>query len=84
MSGVHLLKDMLNFKKVIIAVEDNKPDAIKILERIAEKGRPRRRNQGYASSLKIPAGCRENDDTLRNGQTRSPPESFPRTWAVLL
>ena len=37
MSGVHLLKDMLNFKKV-----------------------------------KIPAGCRENDDTLRNGQTRSP------------
>ena len=40
MSGVHLLKDMLNFKKVIIAVEDNKPDAIKILERIAEKDDP--------------------------------------------
>lgn len=36
-NGVHLVKDMLGFKNCVIAVEDNKPDAIKILERIAEK-----------------------------------------------
>lgn len=36
-NGVHLVKDMLGVKHVVIAVEDNKPDAIKILERIAEK-----------------------------------------------
>lgn len=36
-NGVHLLKDMLGVRRVVIAVEDNKPDAIKILERIAEK-----------------------------------------------
>ncbi len=36
-NGVHLVKDMLGFKKCIIAVEDNKKEAIKILERIAEK-----------------------------------------------
>ena len=36
-NGVHLVKEMLGFKKCIIAVEDNKKDAIKVLERIAEK-----------------------------------------------
>ena len=36
-NGVHLVKEMLGFKKCIIAVEDNKKEAIKILERIAEK-----------------------------------------------
>ncbi len=36
-NGVHLVKDMLGFKKCIIAVEDNKKEAIKVLERIAEK-----------------------------------------------
>lgn len=36
-NGIHMVKDMLGFKKCVIAVEDNKPEAIKILERIAEK-----------------------------------------------
>lgn len=36
-NGVHLLKEMLDVQRVVIAVEDNKPDAIKILERIAAK-----------------------------------------------
>lgn len=36
-NGVHLVKEMLGFKKCIIAVEDNKKEAIKVLERIAEK-----------------------------------------------
>ncbi|MBR3819796.1 MAG: RnfABCDGE type electron transport complex subunit C, partial [Clostridia bacterium] len=34
--GVYLLKDILGFKNIIIAVEDNKPDAIKILKDIAD------------------------------------------------
>lgn len=36
LSGVYLLKDMLGFKQVIIAVEDNKPEAFKILKNIAD------------------------------------------------
>lgn len=33
--GVYLLKRVMNFKQVIIAVEDNKPQAIKVLHRVA-------------------------------------------------
>lgn len=34
--GVYLLKKVLGFRNIIIAVEDNKPDAIKILKEIAD------------------------------------------------
>lgn len=34
-NGVRLLAEMLNFKKVIIAVEDNKPEAIKVFKKMA-------------------------------------------------
>ncbi len=36
LAGVYLLKDLLGFKRVIIAVEDNKPEAFKILKNIAD------------------------------------------------
>lgn len=36
LSGVYLLKEMLGFKQVIIAAEDNKPEAFKILKNIAD------------------------------------------------
>lgn len=36
LAGVYLLKDMLSFKQVIIAVEDNKPEAFKVLKNIAD------------------------------------------------
>lgn len=36
MSGVYALQDILGFTKVIIAVEDNKPEAIRILKGIAD------------------------------------------------
>lgn len=36
LAGVYLLKDLLGFKQVIIAVEDNKPDAFKVLKNIAD------------------------------------------------
>ena len=36
LSAVYTIKDILGFKKVVIAAEDNKPEAFKILKRIAE------------------------------------------------
>lgn len=36
LSAVYTLKDMLGFKKIIIAAEDNKPDAFKVLKDIAD------------------------------------------------
>ncbi|MBE6770531.1 MAG: electron transport complex subunit RsxC [Ruminococcaceae bacterium] len=36
LAGVYLLKNMLGFKQVIICIEDNKPDAFKILKDIAD------------------------------------------------
>lgn len=36
MNGVYTLQEILGFKRVIIAVEDNKPEAIKILKGIAD------------------------------------------------
>ena len=36
LSGVYTLKDLLGFKQVIIAVEDNKPEAFKVLRSIAD------------------------------------------------
>ncbi len=36
LSAVYMIKDMLGFKNVVIAAEDNKPEAFKILKRIAD------------------------------------------------
>ncbi len=36
MSGVYAIKDILGLKRVIIGVENNKPDAIKVLKAIAD------------------------------------------------
>lgn len=36
LSSVYTLKDLLGFKKVIIAAEDNKPEAFKVLKNIAD------------------------------------------------
>lgn len=35
-SGVYALRDLLNLKRVIIAVENNKPDVIEALQKIAD------------------------------------------------
>lgn len=35
-SGVYTIKDILNIGRIIIAIEDNKPDAIKVLKEIAD------------------------------------------------
>lgn len=37
LGGVYALTEILGFKNVVIAVEDNKPDAIEILKKIADK-----------------------------------------------
>lgn len=36
LSGIYAVKDILNIDRVIIAIEDNKPDAIKVLSEIAD------------------------------------------------
>lgn len=36
LSGVYALKELLGFKQVIIAAEDNKPEAFKVLSKIAD------------------------------------------------
>ena len=36
LSSVYILKDLLGFKKVVIAVEDNKPEAFRVLKNIAD------------------------------------------------
>lgn len=36
LSGIHIIKDMLNLKNVVIAVENNKPEAFKVLKDIAD------------------------------------------------
>ena len=54
MSGVHLLKDMLNIKKFIIAVEDNKPDAIALME---EKVAPYDNIRVCAAKTQYPEGA---------------------------
>lgn len=36
MSGIYTLKEILGLKRVIIGIEDNKPDAIKVLNTIAD------------------------------------------------
>ena len=36
LSAVYTIKDILGFKKVVIAAEDNKPEAFKILKKIAD------------------------------------------------
>lgn len=38
LSGIHIIRDMLGIKNVIIAVENNKPKAFEILKRIADSG----------------------------------------------
>lgn len=36
LSGIHIIKDMLGLKSVIIAIEDNKPKAFEMLKKIAD------------------------------------------------
>ena len=36
LSGIHIIKDMLGIKNVVIAIEDNKPKALEMLKRIAD------------------------------------------------
>lgn len=36
MSGIYAVKELLNINRVIIAIEDNKPDAIEVMNKIAD------------------------------------------------
>lgn len=75
-NGIHLVKDMLGFKKVIIAVEDNKPEAIKILERIAEKDDDRDEIKVMPLKSKYPQGAEKMMVLSATGR-KVPPGKLP-------
>lgn len=75
-NGIHLVKDMLGFKKVIIAVEDNKPEAIKILERIAEKDDERDEIKVMPLKSKYPQGAEKMMVLSATGR-KVPPGKLP-------
>lgn len=58
LSGVYTLSEILNIKNVVIAVEDNKPDAIKMLKTIAKKSdTPQRRTSVMTLKSRYPQGA---------------------------
>ena len=75
-NGIHLIKDMLGFKRVIIAVEDNKPEAIKILERIAEKDDERDEIKVMPLKSKYPQGAEKMMVLSATGR-KVPPGKLP-------
>ncbi len=75
-NGIHLIKDMLGFKKVVIAVEDNKPEAIKILERIAEKDDERDEIKVMPLKSKYPQGAEKMMVLSATGR-KVPPGKLP-------
>ena len=75
-NGIHLIKDMLGFKRVVIAVEDNKPEAIKILERIAEKDDERDEIKVMPLKSKYPQGAEKMMVLSATGR-KVPPGKLP-------
>ena len=58
LEGVYIIRDLLHIDRVIIAVENNKPDVIETLTRIADNPRARsgRQRARAAAARQIPAG----------------------------
>ena len=75
-NGIHLLKDMLGFKKCVIAVEDNKPEAIKILERIASEDDERDEIKVMPLKSKYPQGAEKMMVLSATGR-KVPPGKLP-------
>ncbi len=58
LSGVYVIAEFLRIKRVVIAVEDNKPEAIKILKKIAEKSDTDQRDtEVFTLKSKYPQGA---------------------------
>lgn len=58
MGGVYSLAELLGFKNIVIAVEDNKPDAIEVLKNIAAKNtQPEFKVNVMALKSKYPQGA---------------------------
>lgn len=75
-SGIRLLTEMLRFKRVIIAVEDNKPEAIKVLTRIAAKDDPDNIVRIMPLKSKYPQGAEKMMIWSATGK-RVPPGKLP-------
>lgn len=84
LAGIYKIKEILDVHRVIIAIEDNKPDAIEPLTRIAltRKG-PERRSARVKVACKLPAGRGKSAGAGGNGQ-KSPDGAVCRqTWVAL-
>ena len=84
LNGVYLLKEMFGFKQIIIAVEDNKPEAIKVLKNIADH------EMDIGDTVKLmtlksryPQGAEKVMVQSATGR-KVPPESFRQTLDALL
>ena len=76
LGGVHLLLEQLKPERVVIAVEDNKPEAIKILERIAEKDDEKNRIRIMPLRARYPQGAEKMMVLSATGR-KVPPGGLP-------
>lgn len=83
-AGINKLQEFLKFKQIIIAIEDNKPKAFKVLKEIADK------DDADEDIIKLmtlksryPQGAEKMMVLSATGR-KVPPESFPPTSAAWL
>jgi len=77
LSGVYLLKEQLGIPRVIIAAEDNKPEAFQVLHRIAESGFNTDKSvQLMVLKSKYPQGAEKMIVQSATGR-KVPPGKFP-------
>ena len=78
--GCRLLEKWLDVKKIIIAIEDNKPDCI---EKDEGGCGERRARQGTRSAVHVPAGRRKSSHLPHDRQDHAGGQAPPSTWAAL-
>ncbi len=74
--GVHWIKNILGFKKVVLAVEDNKPEAIKIFDHIASTDDDRDEIKVMPLKSKYPQGAEKMMVLSATGR-KVPPGKLP-------
>lgn len=74
--GVHWIKEMLGFKKCVLAVEDNKPEAIKLFEHIASTNDEKDEIKVMPLKSKYPQGAEKMMVLSATGR-KVPPGKLP-------
>lgn len=76
LSGIHIIKDMLKLKQVVIAVENNKPAAFKVLKNMADTVNPDGAIKIMALESKYPQGAEKMMVQSATGR-KVPPGKLP-------